>query len=585
MANNVFWQNTAFDIGVQPFSPQYQQAVVTLLNAFTGTTASSQASTGACDPGRSFWDIGVRGDTGPGNHASGVSLAPIWSVLTNTGATSENGVGNNNLLGNNPRFFSQYCDGSRQPPESGISGWQTPAGISDATVPNPIFDLTPVATVDEGNNWVNMRWGPLTMVNPVNGTVLGNYALENGSPAIDRIGFLSAGYIWALLEAPTDYFGNLRPDGGNLDVGAIQSSDSQASNTPQVTSVNPPSGLRGTTIQVAVNGTNLDGATALAVSGGGITVTITGVSPTAVTAQFVIASNAVAGPRNVTVTTPQGSNTLTGGFTVQGPSLTSISPTTGVRGTSVPVTLTGTNLTGATAVTVSGTGVTANSVVAVNSTTVTATLNITAAATTGARNITVVTPIGNTNTLAAAFTVQGPTLTSISPTTGARGTSVPVTLTGTNLGGATAVTVSGGGVTVSNFVAVNATTVTATLNITGTTGLTARNVAVVTPIGTTNAVLFTVVNPPAATLGNIAPNTGTHGTNVAVTLTGTNFTATGTTVAISGGGVTASGVTVNSAGTQITATFAITTLATRSARNVTVTTPAGPTAAVTFTVK
>jgi hypothetical protein len=56
-------------------------------------------------------------------------------------------------------------------------------------------------------------------------------------------------------------------------------------------------------------------------------------------------------------------------------------------------------------------------------------------------------------------------------------------------------------------------------------------------------------------------------------------------VAISGGGVTASGVTVNSAGTQITATFAITTLATRSARNVTVTTPAGPTAAVTFTVK
>ena len=45
-------------------------------------------------------------------------------------------------------------------------GYQVPPGISDATVPNPIFNLTPAATVDEGNNWINISWGPLALTNP-----------------------------------------------------------------------------------------------------------------------------------------------------------------------------------------------------------------------------------------------------------------------------------------------------------------------------------------------------------------------------------------------------------------------------------
>ena len=105
--------------------------------------------------------------------------------------SSEN-AGTNNLTGTtaNPDFLSEYCNGSRTPPEAagaGGTGWQVPPGISDATVPNPIFNLTPAATVDEGNNWVNMQWGPLALTNPVTGTQLGNYALAPGSPAIDAI--------------------------------------------------------------------------------------------------------------------------------------------------------------------------------------------------------------------------------------------------------------------------------------------------------------------------------------------------------------------------------------------------------------
>jgi hypothetical protein len=235
--NNVFWQNSAYYIGVGALSPTYQQNIVTLYNAFTTTPAANQpqadttaangsgfvitGGTGACTTGTSYWDIGARGDTGPGNHASGLTMAPMYSVLTNA---SENGAGSNNLLAVNPTVVSEYCNGSRTPPEVGVNGggWQVPPGISDATVPNPIFSLTPAATVDEGNNWVNMTWGPLSLFNPVSNKVLGNYALAAGSPAID---YIPTNSVTAALAPNTDFFGNPRPDLANpkaFDVGAVE---------------------------------------------------------------------------------------------------------------------------------------------------------------------------------------------------------------------------------------------------------------------------------------------------------------------------------------------------------------------------
>jgi hypothetical protein len=101
-----------------------------------------------------------------------------------------------------------------------------PPGISDATVPNPIFNLTPAATVDEGNNWINMTWGPLAMTNPVNGAVLGNYALAPGSPAIDYIPTTAGTYSVATWPTQQyDFFGKQRPDAAittRIDVGAVE---------------------------------------------------------------------------------------------------------------------------------------------------------------------------------------------------------------------------------------------------------------------------------------------------------------------------------------------------------------------------
>jgi hypothetical protein len=215
LQNNVLWQNRAFNIGVGAMNPLYQQNVVSLYNAFTGTAAPNQASTGACPAGVSYWDIGVRGDTGPGNHGSGFTLNPTYSFLDD----SSDYPGGHNLGGaDNPSIVSQYCNGSRVPPENGGLGYQVPPGISDATAPNPIFSLTPNATVDEGNNWVNISWGPLSMSNPVTGAVLGNYALNVNSPAID--------YVPVAQTHPTaDFFGNPRPDPAvpaRFDIGAIE---------------------------------------------------------------------------------------------------------------------------------------------------------------------------------------------------------------------------------------------------------------------------------------------------------------------------------------------------------------------------
>jgi hypothetical protein len=416
--NDLFWQNRSFYIGVGSLGSggTNQQNVVALYNAFGPQTPANQAvsqpqadavqpngngvlitgGTGACVSPASFWDIGVRGDAGPSNHNSGFTLAPTYSVVTD--AADYPGLNNS---GSNPTLGSQYCNGSRVPPELGSMGYQVPPGISDATVPNPIFNLTPAATVDEGNNWINLSWGPLAMTQPVNGSTLGNYAPAANSPAINYIPNTASTYA---VAPPTDFFGNPRPTapGAPIDVGAVEIH----SFPPTLTSISPTSGLLGTSVPVTLTGTNFPttGTTTLNVSGTGVTVSnVSVVSATQITATFTITAGATLRGRNVTVTTIIGTtNSVT--FTVQGATLTSIAPTSGTHGTTVAVTLTGTNLTGASAITVTGGGITVTGLTVVNSTTVKANFVITSGALQSARNVSVTTPIGTAKTV--TFTVN-----------------------------------------------------------------------------------------------------------------------------------------------------------------------------------
>ncbi len=221
--NNVIFQNRAFSISVGALGtgPLNQQNVVNLVPAL------SQTSTGVCMSGASYWDLGVRGDTGPDNHASGVTLAPSYSVLTDVSASSGYSGAALHNTGASPAVVSQYCNGARVPPEAGGLGYQVPPGIADATVPNPIFNLTPAATVDEGNNWINMAWGPLSLSNAsvitATGTAvnpLGNYGPGAGSSVINWVP--SSATVNYAAAPSLDFYGTARKTNNAVDAGAVE---------------------------------------------------------------------------------------------------------------------------------------------------------------------------------------------------------------------------------------------------------------------------------------------------------------------------------------------------------------------------
>jgi uncharacterized repeat protein (TIGR01451 family) len=239
--NNVIWRNRSFVIGVGGFGTgtQNQQHVVTLYNsvfpapaAAPGATvaAPSQGSTGACPDPAVYWDVGVRGDTGPNNRiavgATTLQQFPRYSVLSST-----TGYGGANNLASDPALVSRYCDGSRPPPEAGIGGfWQVPPGTNETNaLPTPVFSLSPSATVDEGNNWINLRWGPLalqteTAANPAGGQTLGDYTLALGSPAINQVPVSTTAGSPYVNAPSSDFFGNPRKTAatGNVDIGAFE---------------------------------------------------------------------------------------------------------------------------------------------------------------------------------------------------------------------------------------------------------------------------------------------------------------------------------------------------------------------------
>jgi len=121
------------------------------------------------------------------------------------------------------------------------------------------------------------------------------------------------------------------------------------------------------------------------------------------------------------------------------PKLTSINPASGAQGSTKAVTLTGTDLGGtASPLNVSGTGVTCTVTGTTTATSVSANCVITAAAATGARNVSVTTPGGTSNAVTFTVTVAPPaTPSGGNATRGATGGPVTADLTWNAATGAT----------------------------------------------------------------------------------------------------------------------------------------------------
>src|SRR6185369_16352702 len=75
--------------------------------------------------------------------------------------------------------------------------------------------------VDEGNNWINLTYGPLSLSNAAKYTApntllapLGNYVIADASPAANAA---------SASGAPDhDFFGHPRPQGSGFDIGAVE---------------------------------------------------------------------------------------------------------------------------------------------------------------------------------------------------------------------------------------------------------------------------------------------------------------------------------------------------------------------------
>jgi len=571
ISNDLFWQNRAFHVEIvdsngNPINGtstangtglKSNQNIVALLPQFT------QSYTGQCmtPPANQqlYWDLGVRMDllpdqnghalvfntatVGAGSYAPGmgggsgvtanlndagpIGLAASYSIFSDAVNTANvNPVGSvGNVTPSSTPVIGQYCNGARIPPEQCSAGqgandpgmckgYFTPAGQSETVGVAPVFVFNGIAasaTVDEGNNWINLTYGPLTLGRPpvtgsgstpsaeptvasaAVGVAQGAYSISGDSAAV------GAGNSHAPGTPSKDFYGQARPATA-VSIGAVE----YIPGAPTLTAISPASGQAGTAVPVTLTGTNFTvGSTVSA--GSGVTVSaVTRVSSTEITATFTISALATLGDRAVSVTASGGTTgTQTFSITAAPPKPTLVSVTCGAiasvpngcagptslyRGDSVTMTLVGTGLTGG-SVTVTGGGILGTGItvtgVQVNAagTQLTATFAVAALSLPSARQVSVTTALGSSGTL--PFSIVSPpalTFTQISPISGARGAAVPVTLTGTGFTqNGMSVTVGGSRVTVSNVTATSSTTITATFTIQSNAATGARTVTVINP--------------------------------------------------------------------------------------------------------
>lgn len=268
---------------------------------------------------------------------------------------------------------------------------------------------------------------------------------------------------------------------------------------PTITSVSPSSGNRGQTLDVIIIGSNL--ASARSVSfGPDVCIKVNSFSPmlgprysagTRLKVNITIYKTAQLGPKDVSVTTPEGTATGKKLFTVAGPpSIRSVFPSRGAEGGSIDVTVQGEGFYGLTKVDF-GSDIGIVGVPRVESEYTPVTIYVTLriyepTRNYGPRDVIVETTHG-TATGRGLFSVEPsmylPKISSVFPPSGLQGQTRNVTIRGDNLSEATAVSF-GVGITVNSFRVVSSTQIDANITISGTATQGPRDVSVTTPRGT-----------------------------------------------------------------------------------------------------
>jgi peptidoglycan/xylan/chitin deacetylase (PgdA/CDA1 family) len=367
---------------------------VAIASPANGSTVTSPTLTASGTAGTAAGDaiqvtLKVYAGTTPGGTALQTLTAPV--------ATDGGWTVNVSSLAN-----GTYTLQATQSDQAGNTGTSNPVTVTVATPVLRVTSVTP-ATVSQG---------ALGKVLTVTGT---------GFSSGDTVSFSGTG----ITAGPTTF---TNPTTLNVTVDVQNSAGKTARNVvvtrsggtsatcircltitsgPHPTSANPNTWRQGATATVAVSGSGFVAGDQVTFSGSGVSANVTAVTASKLTLSVNIASDATVGSRDITVTQPDGGQgTCQACFSVNaGPTVTSVSPSTLRRSTTVTVTITGTTLIKGAKVTVSGTGVTVGTTTWQSATSMTAVLRATATAPTGARSLTVTNPDGGVSTLANAFTV------------------------------------------------------------------------------------------------------------------------------------------------------------------------------------
>jgi hypothetical protein len=402
---------------------------------------------------------------------------------------------------------------------------------------------------------------PLAGQNIVNGPLLNTFGVLGAEVVYPQVVGASMIYLRMNTVNTTPPLPTLMPPLARhvIDTNAVTAMaawiNSLTPNQPVISSIAPSSGPVGTT--VIIGGSAFSGTTMVTFNGTQAT-SFTVIADTSLS--VTVPNGATTGP--IVVTSCGLTATSATYAVIPTPIISSFTPANGPVGT--VVTITGSGLSGATAVSF---GATAASSFAVNSgTSITATIaNSTAV---GAATISVTTP-GGVAFSASPFTVYPPpVISSFTPANGPVGT--VVTITGSGLSGATAVTF--GATAASSFTVNSATSITATIANGTAVGAAAIRINTSGGVASSNSP-FMVFPPPSVT--SIEPGSGVVGEMV--TITGTGLSGT---TAVAFNGTSAVTFLVNS-DTQIDATVP----AGATTGTVAVTTPGGTATSSTFTVE
>jgi hypothetical protein len=315
---------------------------------------------------------------------------------------------------------------------------------------------------------------------------------------------------------------------------------------PVVATVSPPPILtQGFPIVLSLTGENLATLDLTQVSVTGFGITVSSVTPEldglSADIGLTVAADASLGTQALVIATPLGGAVLQLSVRRTAPIVADLLPGAGEIGTSVPITLTGTGLTGAALIITSGSsgqgGVTISNVATPDDSTLTATLTIDGALTpeTEPRLLIVTTEAGQTTAEFFIVAPDVPTLTTIHPGAAEPGETVAVELRGLNLTGAT-LTALPFPLTLANVVVVDDETITADVTV-DLLAITNTNHLITATVGlATSSIEFRVIPVGLPFVGRVSPPFGNRSATLAIFLDGVNLTTTipGTGVDVSG---------------------------------------------------